>query len=177
VTAEPHPPLDHRDQLGQDPEATVPLPPPVRHDPEHRPPTAIVAGLVAGVLIAGGVLAVLIGRIDREPAAVAEDPPQRFASPQALVEYLDRRGLTCGDFEAVDAVHDGTGRGRCLAGGAQVGVGVFAIHDEVEAQWSSLAGGRGPLFMALGENWTVDGPAGWTKRVAEVLDAQYRAQA
>ncbi|MGI5242735.1 hypothetical protein [Dactylosporangium sp. CA-139066] len=188
MTEEPEEPLDHQAQLEPDAEATVPLPdldgqptvplpPPVRTEPAHRPPTALIAGLVAGVLIAGGVLAVLVGRIGREPAAASEGPPQRFASPQALVEYLDRRGFACNSFEAVGDLHDGTGQARCVAGGARVGVGVYAIHSEVEAQWSALAGSRDPLFMALGENWTVDGPADWTKRVADALDAQYRAQA
>ncbi|HTJ37489.1 MAG TPA: hypothetical protein VL738_30030 [Dactylosporangium sp.] len=177
MTEEPHEPLDHQDAPVPDPEATVPLPPPVRPEPDHRPARGLIAGLAAGVVLAGGVLAVLIGRIDRSPAEAAEGPPQRFASPQALVDYLDRRGLTCDAYETVGDSRDGIGRGRCEAGGASVGVGVYAIHSEVEAQWSSLAGSREPLFMALGDNWTVDGPADWTRRVADALNAQYRAQA
>jgi hypothetical protein len=163
-------------------DATQPLPPPPpREHPVHKPPTAMIAALAAGVLVAGAVLVVLIGRIDREPAEAADAAPQRFSSPQALVEYLDRRGLTCTGYEAVDAAAatlagKALERGRCMAGGHQVGVGVYSIRSDVEAQWSTAADSHAPLYMALGENWTVDGPADWTKRVADVMSAQYRAQ-
>ncbi|MFG2044167.1 hypothetical protein [Dactylosporangium sp. NPDC048998] len=177
MTEQPHQPLDHLDPPVSDPEATQPLPPPPpRLHPVHRPPVALIAGLAAGVVIAGAVLAVLLGRIGRDPDPAAETPPRRFASPQALVEYLDRRGLACDDYEAVDDARDAVGRGRCVAAGQQVDVGVYAVHSEVEAQWVALAGIREPLFMALGENWAVDGPADWTKRVAEVMNVQYRAR-
>ncbi|MEU7866906.1 hypothetical protein [Dactylosporangium sp. NPDC049140] len=167
-------------ELGADvDDATQPLPPPPpREHPVHRPPTAMIATLAAGVLVVGAVLVVLIGRIDRHPSVAEDVAPQTFSSPRALVDYLDRRGLPCTGYEAVEAaavVVKAGERGRCTAGGRQVGVGVYAGHDEAEAQWAAEAG-RGPLFMALGENWTVDGPADWTKRVADVMSAQYRAQ-
>ncbi|WP_432972704.1 hypothetical protein [Dactylosporangium sp. CA-233914] len=197
MTEQPLQPLDHLDPPSSSPDpdtaatqplpspmpvppdpddATQPLPPPPpRQHPIHRPPAGLIAALAVGVVIAGAVLVMLIGRIDRKPAEAAETAPQRFASPQALVEYLDRRGLPCTGYEPVDA-SAALGRGRCEAAGQEVGVGVYAIHSDVEAQWSSLADGGRPLFMALGENWTVEGPADWTRRVAEVMNAQYRQQ-
>ncbi|WP_432825231.1 hypothetical protein [Dactylosporangium sp. CA-092794] len=160
-----------------DPEATQPLPPPPpREHHIHRPPALLIALLAAGVVLAGALLAVLIGRIDREPAAAAESPPQRFPSPQALVDYLDRRGLECTGYEAVEGAGNALGQGRCTAAGAEVGIGVYAAHSDVEAQWTALSGRRVPLYMAIGDNWAVDGPAEWTKRVAEALNAQYRVQ-
>ncbi|WP_433204508.1 hypothetical protein ACQP00_36045 [Dactylosporangium sp. CS-047395] len=165
-------------QVGADTpsDATLPLPPPPpKQHPIHRIPTAWVAVLAAGVLVAGVVLAVLVTRIGHEPAQAA-DAPQTFSSPHALVDYLERRGLPCSGYEAVSAPGKATERGRCTAGGQVVGVGVYPAHSDVEAQWSAEAGNPGPLFMALGENWTVDGPADWTKRVADALSAQYRAQ-
>ncbi|GAA3287686.1 hypothetical protein Dvina_35750 [Dactylosporangium vinaceum] len=207
MTDEPHPPLDHADPPESDSAATQPLtssamaaarsraltadlddatqplpPPPPREHPVHRPPTAMIAALAVGVLVAGAAVAILIGRIDREPAATADAAPQWFTSAQALVDYLDRRGLPCSGYEAVDAspavatVSGSVSRGRCTAGGSAVGVGVYAEHSDVEAQWSTQAGGHAPVFMALGQNWTVDGPADWTRRVAEVMSAQYRTQ-
>ncbi|WP_426504059.1 hypothetical protein ACPPVO_41480 [Dactylosporangium sp. McL0621] len=167
-------------ELGADvDDATQPLPPPPpREHPVHRPPTAMIATLAAGVLVVGAVAVVLVGRIDRPPSVAEDVAPQTFSSPRALVDYLDRRGLPCSGYEAVEApagVVKAGERGRCTAGGRQVGVGVYAGHAEIEAQWAAEAG-RGPLFMALGENWTVDGPADWTKRVAGVMGVQYRAQ-
>ncbi|WP_433617392.1 hypothetical protein ACQP2P_17785 [Dactylosporangium sp. CA-139114] len=168
---------------GEAGDATQPLPPPPpRPHPEHRPPTAMIATLAAGVLVVGAVLVVLIGRIDRGHAPAADSAPQTFTSPQALVDYLDRRGLPCSGYEAVGVAADvpakAVGRGRCTAAGGPVDVGVYAGRGDVEAEWSAEAGraGRGPLFMALGENWTVDGPADWTKRVADVMSAQFRSQ-
>ncbi|MEV6923010.1 hypothetical protein AB0M46_00650 [Dactylosporangium sp. NPDC051485] len=157
--------------------ATQPLPPPPpKEHPVHRPPVGLIAALAIGVVVAVAVVIVLLGRIGKEPAAAAETPPQRFPSPQALVEYLDRHGLSCDSYEALDDASDAFGRGRCVAGGATVGVGVYEAHAEVEAEWKTLAGSRDRLFMALGDNWAVDGPADWTRRVAEALNAQYRAQ-
>ncbi|WP_433076166.1 hypothetical protein ACQP1P_31000 [Dactylosporangium sp. CA-052675] len=171
---------------GEAGDATQPLPPPPpRPHPEHRPPTAMIATLAAGVLVVGAVLVVLIGRIDRGHAPAADSAPQTFTSPQALVDYLDRRGLPCSGYEAVgvdaDVPAKAVGRGRCTAAGGPVDVGVYAGHGDVEAEWSAEAGqsgraGRGPLFMALGENWTIDGPADWTRRVADVMSAQFRSQ-
>ncbi|MFI5910435.1 hypothetical protein [Dactylosporangium sp. NPDC051541] len=205
MTEQPQQPLDHADTPGPDSAATQPLtsaamaaarsraltadiddatqplpPPPPREHPVHRPPTAMIAALAVGVLVAGAAVAILIGRIDRQPAAAADAAPQWFNSAQSLVDYLDRRGLPCTGYEAVDAVAAATvpgsvSRGRCTAGGSAVGVGVYSEHSDVEVQWSTQAG-HGPLFMAIGQNWTVDGPADWTRRVAEVMSAQYRTQ-
>lgn len=159
-----------------DPEATQPLPPPAPPlHPVLRPPLGLIAVLAAGVVIAGAVLALLVERIDRDPAAAAEAPPHTFATPEALVEYLGGHGLPCGGYESVASA--GTAlHGRCAAGGAAVAVGVYKIHSEVEAQWAATAGVRQPVFMALGENWSVDGPADWTRQVADVLNVQYRAR-
>ncbi|MER7276597.1 hypothetical protein ABT369_19355 [Dactylosporangium sp. NPDC000244] len=168
---------------GEFDDSTQPLPPPPpRPRPEHRPPTAMIATLAAGVLVVGAVLVVLIGRIDRGHAPTADSAPQTFPSPQALVDYLDRRGLPCSGYEAVgvdaNVPAKAVGRGRCTADGRPVDVGVYAGRGDVEAEWSAEAGqsGHGPLFMALGENWTIDGPADWTKRVADVMRAQFRTQ-
>ncbi|MEV8513648.1 hypothetical protein [Dactylosporangium sp. NPDC051484] len=175
MTEQSHQPLDHLDRPAPDPEATQPLPPPPpRLHPVHRPPVALIAGLAAGVVIAGAVLAVLLGRIGPDPDPAK--PPRWFSSPQALVDYLDRRGLSCDGYEAVDDTQNAVGRGHCVAAGQPVDVGVYAGHSDVEAQWAAQAGSREPLFMALGENWAVDGPADWTRRVAEVMNAQYRAR-
>ncbi|MER7007103.1 hypothetical protein ABT297_29250 [Dactylosporangium sp. NPDC000555] len=177
MTEKPREPLDHLDPPAPDPEATQPLPPPPpRQHPVHRPPVALIAFLAAGVVIAGAVLAILLGRIGPDPAPASGSPPRRFLSPQALVDYLDRRGLGCDGFQAVDDARNAVGRGRCVAAGQPVAVGVYEGHSDVEAQWVAMAGSREPLFMALGENWAVDGPAGWTRRVAEVMNVQYRAQ-
>nr|BFE56822.1 hypothetical protein GCM10020063_013480 [Dactylosporangium thailandense] len=174
---------------GEFDDSTQPLPPPPpRPRPEHRPPTAMIATLAAGVLVVGAVLVVLIGRIDRGHTPAADSAPQTFPSPQALVDYLDRRGLPCSGYEAVGVAANvpakAVGRGRCTADGRPVDVGVYAGHSDVEAEWSAESGqsggpgrsGRGPLFMALGENWTIDGPADWTRRVADVMRAQFRTQ-
>jgi hypothetical protein len=138
----------------------------------HRPPAALIAGLAVGVLLAAGLLVFLMTRIGHDSGPAPEAPPPTFASPQALVQYLDRHGLACDDYKAVSAA----GQGRCLAGGHEVGVGVYATHGDAEAQWVALSGSQGPVYMAVGENWTVEGPAGWTKRVADVMKAQYRSR-
>lgn len=168
------PDFDHAEQ---DHDATMPLPPPPpRPDPVTRPPVALIAALAAGVVVAGAVLAVLVGRIGRAPAETAEASPKRFPSPQALVAYLDGRGLACTGYEAVESAPNAIGRGRCVAAGSEVGVGVYAAHSDAEAEWVALARSQATLYMALGENWTVDGPAEWIRQVAEVMDAQYRGQ-
>jgi hypothetical protein len=159
----------------RDPEATQPLPPPMpRPHPVIRPPLKLIAALAAGVVIAGAVLGLLVQRMDREPAG-GDAAPTTFATPQALVSYLGERGLVCTGYESVQTGQDG-GRGRCVAGGADVAVGVYAAASDVEALWAAAAGTGHPVAMALGQNWTVNGPADWTRRVADVMNVQYRAR-
>lgn len=93
--------------------------------------------------------------------------------------YLDSVGNTCSGYEAVQGATGAIARGRCYVGASEVTVGVYAIHDDVEQHWQSLAGllkGVSPLYMALGENWTVNGPEMWTKQVAESMGATFRSQ-
>lgn len=154
----------------------------------------VVTAVVAAVLLVAGAVTVgLALRSDgSETAGASSSPspsaspspstgpaPQRFDTPQALITYLDSRGHTCNRYESVEGALNAVGRGRCYVGAAEVTVGVYAIHSDVEAQWQTMAGllaGVSPVYMALGENWTVNGPEAWTRQVADTMGVVFRAQ-
>jgi hypothetical protein len=146
----------------------------------------LVVAIVVAVLLVAGAIAVSLslrsgGGTEAAPSAslTASPVPSRFDSPQALVTYLDSIGHTCSGYEAVQGATRAIARGRCYVGADEVTVGVYAIHSDVQAQWDLLAGtlqGISPVYMALGENWTVGGPEQWTKQVAASMGATFRSQ-
>jgi hypothetical protein len=156
------------------------------HQPRHRRRAWLVAAVVVAALLIAGATAVGLslrpdGDAEAAPSASpsASPVPSRFDSPQALVTYLDSIGHTCSGYEAVQGATGAIARGRCYVGADEVTVGVYAVHSDVQAQWDLLAGtlqGISPVYMALGENWTVGGPEQWTKQVAVSMGATFRSQ-
>jgi hypothetical protein len=150
----------------------------------------LIALIGALLLVALAVsLGVAFGDDDRQPAAsqaaaaattgAPSVAPRRFETPQALVTYLDSRGHTCSRYEAVQGATGAVARGRCYVGATEVTVGVYAIHSDAEAQWQLIAGtmkGILPVYMVIGENWTIGGPEAWARQVADTMGAEFRAQ-
>jgi hypothetical protein len=157
---------------------------------EPRRNWKLIAIIGTLLLIAVAIsLGVAFGDDDHQPAAshsaAAATPgapsvvPRRFETPQALVTYLDSRGHTCSRYEAIQGAKNAVGRGRCYVGATEVTIGVYAIHSDAEAQWQLIAGtmkGILPVYMVIGENWTIDGPEAWARQVADTTGAEFRAQ-
>lgn len=159
---------------------TEPAPPHQAHHHGERHHRRILVGaaVVVGVARRGDTNS-NTGSGTQASTVAAAPAPRRFDTPQAIVTYLDTRGLTCSRYETVEGATSAVARGRCYVGTDEVTVGVYAIHSDVEAQWTtmtSLLGGIASVHMALGENWTVNGPAAWTKQVAEVMGVEFRQQ-
>lgn len=113
-------------------------------------------------------------------AEAASPTPRTFTNAVDLLANLNALGLGCNNYEPIDRPTGAITRGVCyVSGTVEVTIGIYASRADAEATWSTLTGllhGVSPVDMAIGPNWTVSGPADWTRRVAAATGAEYRTQ-
>lgn len=141
--------------------------------PKSRAVPVLIGVVVVLVLAVAGLAVVLLQRSsERKPAASSVAAPttaaaatptkaaaEEYGSAQRLAGDLNTAGIACLKFEQIPDATGALDRGSCYVLAEEVGVGIYASHEEAAgtpAYLAALMEGVSDVDVVVGGNWSLN---------------------